>query len=89
MNSANPVDKTRPVFVHQSELLWRPAPCARSRLQTCCFCLSDWLIYLIATLSLVLGGIIFIALTLGRLPLHYLRRQLSLHLPATAVLPKH
>ncbi|RTZ61681.1 MAG: hypothetical protein DSZ32_01365 [Gammaproteobacteria bacterium] len=66
-------------------MLWTPEPHPQNRLQTCCFCLSDWLIYLVAALSIVLGGVIYIAFALSKPAVHYLHRQLSLHLPATGL----
>jgi len=82
MNSSNHSDQPHPAYVRQTELLWTPQPHSQSQLKNCCFCLSDWLIYLAATLSIVLGGIIFIAFALSKPAVHYLHRRFSLHLPA-------
>lgn len=58
--------KPTPEYVPESELFWTQKRQPQTRLKCCCFCISDWLIYFIATISLMVAIVIFVSAILVR-----------------------
>ena len=77
MNTSD--DRTKPKYVRQSDLLWTQRHPSHSNLKRCCFCISDWLLYLIGGISISIAAIIYLSIILAKPPVQFVQNRLSPH----------
>ena len=75
MNSSH--NRASQKYIHQSELLWAPERRADSPLKCCCFCIFDWLVYLVGGFAISVAALCYLTVMLSRPPIHYLYNHLG------------